>query len=148
MRQQRQGFSLIEVIVAIAVLGIILVAVGGLMTGNLQLRRTSNQSTEAVQLAASYLESIKRTWSVLDNYIAPATGNVVLPPTPNDPRGTNYTFVLDLRCLNIDGSNAGCAGNRDPELRQVELLVRNNQGAQVGRLVSQIGRPFDPRSTR
>lgn len=130
------GFSLVEVLIAIAVLGVILVAVGGLMTGNLTLRRESNRATEAVQLATSYLESFKRHWSVLDNYVI-----VDLPPVPSDPRISRYSFVTDIRCVDLDGSVlASCPAN--PELRQVHVTVTDARGASES-LVTQIGRPFD-----
>lgn len=148
IRSRTGGFSLIEAMVAIAVLGVILVAVGGLMTGNLQVRRASNISTEAVQLATSYLESIKRTWSVLDDYVALPGGQLVLPPPPTDPRGNNYTFVLNFRCLTVTGTYYACATDRNPELRQVSIDVINSQDQTVAQLISQIGRPFEPRSNR
>ena len=135
------GFSLIEVVVAIAVLGVILVAVAGLMTGNLGLRRTSTQSTEAVQLGASYLESVKRSWSVLDNYVSGE-----LPGPPSDPRASRYSFTVEVDCLDLSGTFLPCSAN--PVLRQVAVSVADTRGSMVERLVTQIGRPFEPRSDR
>ncbi len=146
--KRNAGFSLIEVMVAIAILGVILVSVGGLMTGNLQLRRTSNVSTEAVQLATSYMESIKRTWSVLDNYVATPANTLVLPALPEDPRLARYTLVADFRCLALNGSVIACSGERNPELREIRLTVQNQTGNQVARLISQVGRPFEPRGSQ
>lgn len=135
------GFSLVEVIVAIAVLGVILVAVGGLMTGNLTLRRSSNQATEAIQISTSYLEAIKRHWSVLDNWVDGS-----LPPTPVDPRAERYSFLVELTCLTVHGVHlATCPPI--PELRQVVILAETGTD-QVERLVTQIGRPFEPRGSR
>ena len=139
--KKHPGFSLVEVIVAIAVLGVILVAVGGLMTGNLSLRRSSNQATEAVQLATSYLESVKRSWSVLDNYVA---GD--LPGAPADPRATRYNFTVEIECLDLAGSYVTCVA--DPVLRQVAITVEDARTNVSERLVTQIGRPFEPRSNR
>ena len=139
-RYRTAGFSLVEVIIAIAVLGVILVAVGGLMTGNLTLRRSSNQATEAVQIGTSYLESIKRHWSVLDNWV---TGD--LRPVPTDPRAARYEFTVGITCLSLDGSSVGCGS--DPVLRQVTVDAAIGTD-QIEHLVTQIGRPFEPRGSR
>lgn len=148
------GFTLIEVMVAVAILGIILIAVSGLMTGNLQLRRASNRSTEAQQLAASYMEAIKRTWSVLDNYIGrsidsagnPVYGPLIMPDPPADPRAAGYTFNVDITCLDLAGSPVDCSVGvtNNPELREVRITVIEPNGTSTGSLVTQIGRPFEP----
>ena len=139
-RNGSAGFSLVEVIIAIAILGVILVAVGGLMTGNLTLRRSSNQATEAIQISTSYLEAIKRHWSVLDNWV---TGS--LPSAPEDPRADRYSFQVAVTCLTVDGTQITCPAN--PELRQV-VINATTDDERVERLVTQIGRPFEPRSSR
>ena len=139
-RRRSAGFSLVEVIVAIAILGVILVAVGGLMTGNLTLRRSSNQATEAIQISTSYLEAIKRHWSVLDNWVDGS-----LPPVPVDPRAERYSFEVGVSCLTVHGDPATCLPN--PELRQVVINAELDDN-RVERLATQIGRPFEPRSSR
>lgn len=155
--RSNSGFSLIEVMVAIAILGIILVAVSGLMVGNLQLRRASNRSTDGQQLAASYLESIKRTWSVLDNYLGKIEkdGTVtysehILPDSPVDPRTSSYTIVVDIKCLNLDGTRFDCVSGKgqNPELREVLVTVKDPSGLITGSLMTQIGRPFEPARSR
>ena len=132
----RHGFSLVEVLVAIAVLGVILVAVAGLMTGNLGLRRQSNQATEAAQLAASYMDSIKRHWSVLENYV-----DADVPGPPTEPRAARYDFVLNINCVDLQSNLVTCG--RDPVLRQVRINVSNSATGDSESLVTLIGRPFD-----
>ncbi len=142
-RRAANGFSLVEVIVAIAVLGVILVAVGGLMTGNLTLRRSSNRATEAIQISSSYLEAIKRHWTVLDNFV-----NESMPPAPEDPRAENYWFRVDIVCVDLDGTVLSVCPPI-PELRQVRVTAyetdweANPDATVLESIVTQIGRPFD-----
>ena len=100
-----------------------------------------NQATEAIQISTSYLEAIKRHWSVLDNWVDGS-----LPPTPVDPRAERYSFLVELTCLTVHGVHlATCPPI--PELRQVVILAETGTD-QVERLVTQIGRPFEPRGSR
>lgn len=145
----RSGLTLTEVLVAVVVLGIVLVGVAALLTGDLQLRRTSVNSNTATQLASSYMEAIKRTWSVPENYEAEfseAYGD--LPAAPTDPRYSAMTMTLDITCLQTDGTPVVCVSVRSPDLRNIRITVTDSGGAQIARLVSEIGRPFEPGRTR
>ncbi len=55
---REQGFTLIEVVVALAILGIVLTVIIELFAGGLRLARTSKEYTQAVNYANAKLEEI------------------------------------------------------------------------------------------
>ena len=149
---RRAGFSLVELTVAIALLGIVLAATFGLMTTSLGLRRTSTRAADALQLASSHLEAYKRTWSDLGAYMnRPGLASPTLPPAPSadqDPRTTAFTWDVAIDCLLIDGSVVPCGANPNPELRRVTVVLSEaGSGAVAARVSTEIGRPFDPDGT-
>jgi len=64
LRGEQQGFTLLEVVVAMAILGIGLVIIIELFSGGLRLGRTSEEYTKAVGYARMKLEEISLTKSL------------------------------------------------------------------------------------
>ncbi len=58
MRGENQGFTLLEVLVAMAILGVGLIVIIELFSGGLRLERTSEEYTKAVGYARMKLEEI------------------------------------------------------------------------------------------
>lgn len=143
------GVSMAEILISLAVLGVVLVAVAGMMTGNLNLRRTSVVSTAATQLASSYLEAVKGAWSIPLNYEAPVGQSYgPLPSPPSDARYDAFTLGVDISCLTVAGTQVLCSTVRNPELREVRVTVLDQRGTVVSELITQIGRPFEPGRSR
>ncbi len=143
------GLTIVEVLVAIVILGIALTAIGAMITGDLGLRRTSIASNTGVQLASSYLEAVKRAWSVPDNYEAQVGQPFgLLPDAPTDPRYSAYTMTLDITCLSTNGTEVACTAHPNPDLRRLSVEVSGPADQTVTRLVTEVGRPFEPARRR
>ena len=93
-RGDTQGFRLIEVVVAVAVLVSVLAGVAGLWTMTASSTRTAREQTLAVQLARDKLEQLAAlTWGVrsiggVDVLTSDVTTNVSRVPATPDGSGT------------------------------------------------------------
>jgi len=74
-----RGFSLIEVVCALAVLGIGLMAVAGLQMSAVRNNSTGNEMTAALMLAEARLETLKNTGDI-----------TTLPPGPITESGLDF----------------------------------------------------------
>ena len=90
-REQR-GFTLIEVLVAVGILGFIGVAVIAALDTNSRAARTLDEQVEGANLAVAYIEAIKEL-PYADTY--PSAGDNIIVPF-------QYSVVID-----IDYSNDG-----------------------------------------
>ena len=84
-----EGFSLIEVLIALVILAVCLLGVAGLMATTTRNNSDGSHMTEAVTLIQGKLEELKATSPAR---IANNGLNVVVPdPVTNAIRGTTYT---------------------------------------------------------
>ncbi len=81
-----KGFSLVEAIVATAILGILMAAVIPAFMSNLQVNNRNEQRSEAVNLAQQTLETLRRT----DMASLPMSGSSTASALYN---GRTYTLV-------------------------------------------------------
>jgi len=65
-RRAERGFTLIEIVVAIAILGIGLVVIIELFGGGLRLERTSEEYTKAAEFARMKMEDVSLATSLLE----------------------------------------------------------------------------------
>ena len=78
---REDGFTIIEVIVALALLGILVIMASGLLIP-LSVTNQSNTEGRAAGIARSYIEILKSRWQIKGNYITapygvPTVGEVV-----------------------------------------------------------------------
>jgi prepilin-type N-terminal cleavage/methylation domain-containing protein len=83
---KENGFTLIEMLVSLVLLGVVLLVTSGLVLP-LQLTRTASNETTGAAVAQSYLELVKNKWLNENSYT-----NMVLPVT----------------CLKSDITTVGC----------------------------------------
>ncbi len=134
----RRGLTLVEVLVALAVLGVVLGFVAPSLFSSLQVARQSRVTAVATEYAQGVVERYRTHWSVPANYIAGSA-----PPGLEALRGRLAQAGLNASIdatqrLRPDGS--AFTGTGQPPLRRVVVEVRRGNGV-VLRLVSDIGHP-------
>ena len=137
-----KGFSLVEILIALVVFGIISAGVSSLLLANTKFRRETVQGSEEQQYLSSYLETLKRRWSFIDVYTTIHTDPDAFAGPPLPYGYTLSDLSIDVSCWNADGSpvsappNPSCSGVTNPPLRRVVVKLG---GAS---LATEIGRPF------
>jgi prepilin-type N-terminal cleavage/methylation domain-containing protein len=159
--KNRAGIGLVEILVALAILGVLVAAVNGGMLSSLQLRRSDQQRLIAQQYAWEGVELFKNYWSVTTNYEtndAPSSNPLFEEQFASykerEPSFANVTFAY--ACLSVNGTllmnpvaptatatepaKLNCTTTK-PDLRRVTVTVTNQQGKQLARLVTEVGKP-------
>jgi prepilin-type N-terminal cleavage/methylation domain-containing protein len=156
---KKQGLTLVEIIVAIAVFSIIMLALSGTIVSGLRLRRENTLESQALTYAASVLEQYKSFWADGENFRCynpdsqfgltrpgcdPA--KIYWPNTPPIPSSfQNDPISIDVSCADLSGAiinNATCkAGKFIPPLRRVTVSLKDQQGKSRANLVTEIGNP-------
>lgn len=128
----QRGMTLAEILVAIAIIGIGLVALASAIPLSSYGIQEGNQLSTATFLANARLEQVKNaSWSqspTVDNLgvssgnAAPQSGGTTTFPDEN-PVGAPYTqYSRRVRIVDC-GSGGGCAGVTDANLRQITVTV-------------------------
>jgi prepilin-type N-terminal cleavage/methylation domain-containing protein len=132
------GFTLVEMMVALGLLGVLGVVAGGFLLPMRMTSRTSNQSS-GLTYARSYLEMVKNRWLELPTFksatapmvrVAPST-----TPTVYDieiPSGWTATLTCRL------SSNTATACDEGDQLRAVTvtLTIPNQADVKLSTLIS------------
>ena len=158
---KNQGLTLVEIMVAIAVFSIIMLALSGTIVSGLRLRRNNTLETQALTYAASVLEQYKSFWADATNFQCynpdnPAGLNrskcqtvparVYWPNTPDIPSSfQNDPVSIEVSCVDLNGdviSDTTCKDNNFiPPLRRVSIILTDQQGKARANLVTEIGNP-------
>ena len=138
MNEKRAGFTLIEVLVALSILSIIVVALSGMLTSSLQARQVSAERSTANRYAESLLNRYKGHWKKETNYVA-ASAPPNIPPVPE---GFDSTIGLAIENRNYDGSVY--TGTDAPDMRSLTVTLRR-QGKVMANLSTEIGKPVTSR---
>lgn len=101
MRQVQEGFTIIEVLVSIAILTILSVILTTTLTGSLNLNRQSQQQLSTTTGVQQMMESIRNTWTSQANYDNACAPGVTLPS------GYTAKFInLSTRAQPVTQANA------------------------------------------
>lgn len=126
------GLTLVEIIVAIGVFSIIMLALSGTIVQGLKLRRDNSIDSQALAYATSILEKQKNLWSSSSVF---KTGNSVTPPTT--PPGLKPAIVTVSGCLDANGNPSASRC----DLRRIQVRVSDSQNTLRADLVTEIGNP-------
>ncbi len=138
LRLFHSGFSLVEVLVALAILTIVLGVVASSIGSSLQISRQSRINAYASEYVQSVVERYRAHWSVPANYSSGAT-----PPglsgLADKLSQANMTATINAsQVINPDGT--AFTGTGQPPLRRLVVEVR--RGSEVrARVVTDIGNP-------
>jgi prepilin-type N-terminal cleavage/methylation domain-containing protein len=158
---KKQGLTLVEIIVAIAVFSIIMLALSGTIVSGLRLRRENTLESQALTYAASVLEQYKSFWADGKNFRcydpdSPAGLTRVecqtvpvrtyWPNTPPIPSSfQNDPISIDVSCVDLSGAvidKTTCKVDKFiPPLRRVSIILKDQQGKLRANLVTEIGNP-------
>jgi prepilin-type N-terminal cleavage/methylation domain-containing protein len=159
--RQQAGLTLVEIIVAIGVFSIIMLALSGTIVQGLQIRRNTSIEAQGLAYAASALEQYKNLWADYKSYRCFHSDDVLggrnidgcdptviykpkLPDVPTIFQANPITF----ECLNLAGipySESKCNNNDNsfvPELRRVTVTLKDQQGKVRAQLFTEIGNPL------
>jgi prepilin-type N-terminal cleavage/methylation domain-containing protein len=111
------GFTLIELVVAVAFLGIVIVAISNLFIGLRQVNRSANGYTIAVEAAQQEMETLRNTaYSGVTVGTTDITTSLLSAyPALLSPRSATLTVAY----INTDGSSAAV----DTGLKKVDVAV-------------------------
>jgi prepilin-type N-terminal cleavage/methylation domain-containing protein len=159
---KRQGLTLVEIIVALAIFSIIMLAISGTIVSGLKLRKSNALESQALTYAASVLEQYKSFWSDFENYqcydpdnpsglshnpkCTEDIGQSFWPAIPPVPAAFRDDLInITVACIERDGdvmSNAACtAPGFIPELRRVSVTITDLQNKTRASLMTEIGNP-------
>ena len=82
-----QGFTLVEILVAIALLGILAAVLTATLTGALGLNRQAQKQLDTTSQVQGVLENVRNAWAVQDSY------DRACAPSLSKPDGYTVTFV-------------------------------------------------------
>jgi prepilin-type N-terminal cleavage/methylation domain-containing protein len=154
--KQQAGLTLVEIIVAIAVFSVIMLALSGTIVEGLRVRRNTSAESEALAVAASALELHKNAWADYENYKCfsstsakrslPVCSNASYQPMISIPSAFKQN-ALSYTCLNSAGVEypaTQCNNSNDtfvPEIRRVTVTIRDQQDNVRAQLFTEIGNP-------
>jgi prepilin-type N-terminal cleavage/methylation domain-containing protein len=142
--KKNAGLTLVEIIVAIAVFSIIMLALSGTIVSGLQLRRNNNLDAQALAYASTILESFKNQWSNSANF---KDGSSPIFPAFTPPDGlqeARIDFEIQTSCWKFDSSYQAvqqAAGSNDCDFRRVKVDITDTSGKARGGLETEIGNP-------
>jgi prepilin-type N-terminal cleavage/methylation domain-containing protein len=159
--RQQAGLTLVEIIVAIGVFSIIMLALSGTIVQGLQVRRNNSIESQGLAYAASTLEQYKNLWANYENYKCFHPNRVAggrnvdgcdptityVPDLPSQPTVFQANF-LTFECLNVAGVpylETECNNNDSsfvPELRRITVTLKDQQNKVRATLFTEIGNPL------
>lgn len=112
IRDQR-GIGLLEIIVAVGIIGLIGTAVIGGLETNYRSNRTLDERVTAINLSTAYIEAI-RNLPYAANY--PNAGNNITVPQ-------QYTVTVTIGCSSNAINFSPCTGTEDETFQRITISV-------------------------
>ena len=121
MQNKQRGFTLIEIIVVMLIIGILAVAVGPQILGRVDDAKVVKvkQDMHAIESALNLYRLDKSNYPSTDEGLAVLKGKY-LPRVPKDPWGKEYLYLFpgqngefDLFTRGADGADGGEGANKD-----------------------------------
>lgn len=134
MRNQ-QGLSLIEILISLAIIGVVIVAVAGSMASNLKVSSSSNEQSLAMEYVNGALEQYRIHWKSASYYSAADTPDSLAALNRMLPSG--FTVTLAAENLDVDGSQTTAS---PPPMRKVTITVKRGDKV-LARGATLIGKP-------
>jgi prepilin-type N-terminal cleavage/methylation domain-containing protein len=91
---RKAGFTLVEVVVALALLGILVVMATGLLVP-LSVTNQSNDESRAAAIARSYIEVLKARWQVRSNFITSPYNIPTIGTSGDIKTPTDWTITIN-----------------------------------------------------
>lgn len=148
--RQEEGFTLVEVLVAIALFGILLTVLIPGITALLGVSRKSEQQLGSATVAQRVLEDVKGAWQTQDAFDRNCVPNLSLPDTDTTAKsqtlnsraggsGTPVDIVKTASCPTLASSSPALVSGQPPAMRRV--TVSSGTGAQATTLTLDVLRP-------
>ncbi|MGL4609863.1 MAG: type IV pilus modification PilV family protein [Trueperaceae bacterium] len=140
-----KGLTLVEIVVAIGVFSIVMLALSGMIVSGLQLRRKNNVDAQASVYAASILELYKNHYSTSANFDKGTSP--VIPEPPGAVKQVVARIDTTITCIDVEGEVIAGAdtsdADKDPcELRRVGVTVLDLEDKPRANFVTEVGKPL------
>jgi len=120
--KRQQGFSILEALVSVAILGLVGVGILTAMDTNFRAERTVDEQVTAKNLTTAYIEAIKALPFAVDY---PTAGdNITVPP--------QYNVQVDIQCSNDAETYGACTGSET--FQRIAISVYREGGNPVMRI--------------
>ncbi len=153
LNTNKKGFTLVEILVALSIFAIVSIGISGLMISSLQVRRGSQKTLNAQQIAYAAIEDHKDFWSTKKRYDLKDTVSGFIPNLQNASYAQNVSvdatnMAASYGCLDSNGTDRTNTNAtklfcsvESPSLRRVTITVNDAQGQVTAQLTAEIGRP-------
>jgi prepilin-type N-terminal cleavage/methylation domain-containing protein len=132
--KKNRGLSLIEVLISLAILGVVIVGVASSMASNLKITASSNRQSVATEYVDAALEKYRVHWRSIYNYKRARRPNL---SRMNRSLSADMRVVHSMRKLDVDGQVTSVS---PPPMREVTIEVYRG-GKLLARGSTIIGRP-------
>lgn len=132
MTSTTKGFTLVEILISIAILGIVSTAILSMTVQNLRSTARVNQQQAASNVARKYMEDVKNLWLTSASYKAaslptlPSSSNSSLPPgvtcTSTVAPNTNITTLTTTPTFRSRIVTLTCTGNGNSQNFSLEIV--------------------------
>ena len=117
----QRGMSLLEVVIAVGILGLIGTGIVGALDTNYRADRTLDEQVTATNLAAAHIEAI-RELPFAATY--PSVGDNITPPA-------QYSVVINTECSSDGDTFSPCTGSANETFQRIIISVSREGGKPV-----------------
>jgi len=115
----RSGFTIIEILVAIAIFGIAVIAIAGFFITAIQTVRSASNTTIASNLASGFIDE---ELAIAYGQLTPGTGTKDLITEDQSNPLYNFQKQINISCVDINLASADCAVVPSP-LKKIDVFI-------------------------